>query len=504
MWGDETYISSWAKNTLKYGYPKAYDGTNLVGTDIYGNSIFYNKNYILTFSPWLEIYVIDFSFLIFGINTFAARFPFAVFGILTIIALYFLTLKLTKNKRIAKMSIFLLILYIPFYLYSRTARYHSLTMLLSLIVLLSYLYFLENKRYSGIVFIFSNILLFYTHYIPFFAIYPALAIHFLFFKFSKEKFKKIIYFSVIIFIFTFPWFIYADATSKSAGFGLTGLLFGFLYLFAYFSLYVSPIIFYFFIPNILFKKTRKLIFNENNAFIMLIIFFGILVSIFGHSELPSFRYLVFLFPIVFILIAEIFEIIRKYNKYICFVLILIMLFSNYLFILPFKPLERTILNNLNKDSDTYLFIKGNLRARYFIFDYLYELTHHYSTPEEKIINMIKIQYNNKDVVLTNFGNEFYMFYQDVIMYRASLNKSPDWIIPRGSYYLWRGEDYYNFTKSFINASYRKITINATDYIYPINGPNPRTHRFKENKEMKTSNLYPYETYPIEIYHLNSD
>jgi len=496
FWSDEAYASLWAKSILENGIPKADLGENLLATDLFGEpgcqTRCYNEDYVFIFNPWLEDYSIAFSFLIFGINTFAARFPFALFGILTLIALYLFAFKLTNNKKIANLSIFLLSLYIPLYLYSRNARYYSLTMLLALIVLLSYLYFLDNRRYSAIIFAVSNILLFYTHYIPFFATFAALSAHFIIFKFKKKKFKKLICCSAIIFAFTFPWFIYSGVTSTS-DFSFSKLLFGSFYLFAYFLLYLFPAIFLFFIPKLLSKK--------ENYLILLMVLFGILICTLGPIGLPSPRYIVFLFPITLILIAQVFLLIKKYNKYLFFILILFLLFTNYLFVLPFKPFEKPLLNKTEKDSDSYLFIKDNLQIRYLIFDYLYEITHPYESPNAKIVNyLIKNSYKD-EVYLTNSQGNVIMFYTDMVEYRGPFNKTPDWIIPRKSRALWGNIIPYDFVLSKINESYELIIINSTEYIYTIDNPNPRTHRFKENIELKTSDIYPQETYPIKIYRL---
>jgi len=501
--GDETYTATFSKNILKYGYPKAYDGKNILYSDFDGESctkyfpIFKKESYALIFSPWLEMYVTAASFFFFGLNTFAARFPFALCGLISLVVLYFFTLKLTKNKKIANLSIFLLAFYIPFYLYSRTARYHSLTMLLSLLVLYFYLGLLENKKLAYCFFVIFSVLLFYAHYIPFFAVYPSIILHFLIFKFNKKIFKNLIYSSFIIFCFTFPWFLYANFSNQSAGFGLLRILEGFVYLSGYFSIYTIPFVFYLFFPGILYNKNK---FSDSYFLLFFLILFGILITVFGHSSLPSFRYIAFLFPISMILMAAVLLDIKK-HKYLMVIIIILLIFTNYLFIFPFKPFEKIILNRVSKNSDGYLFIKDGLGARYFMVNYLYEITHHHSIPEEKIINEIKTKYNKGDIILTNGINEVYIFYLDATIYRTSLNKSPNWIIPKKPDALWDGQEDYEFVMSMIDERYEKIVINSTDYIYPLDSPHPRTHRFKENKEMKTKDIYPYETYPIEIYHL---
>lgn len=505
--GDGLGFAFESENTLNFGYPTGYDGRNIIFYDSNMDSELYGGNnplYIWKYHPWLQFYLRALSFGLLGITTFAARLPNALFGILSLTLLYFFVIKITNNKKLANLSILLLAFFTHFYLYSIQPAYYSQAMFFSLLVLFSYIKFIKNEKHSALLFILSNILLFHTNYIPFFSIYLAMLVHIALFYFRKDIIKKVLLSSFFIILFTLPWFLYANIGTKTHAVDLYRILFGISYLFVNYIIYVIPLLFLFLIPKIIsIKKKNKLILNKSMTLIILVLFCSLLIAIFSPYDIPSFRHLTYLFPIIMLLNASVILSIRDYSKYLAIVILLILVFTNFLHVLPFKPIEKFALNKLEKNSEPYLFVKDNLRMRYFVFDYLYMRTHSYERPHDKIL-MYFIEHGEKDdVFITNSNHAGLMFYTDMIFYRKELNKTPDWIIPRKPNYFWgeRGESNYNFAVSFVNESYEKIIINSTDYIYPVDNLHPRVHRFKENKEMKTSNLYPYETYPIEIYRL---
>lgn len=240
--------------------------------------------------------------------------------------------------------------------------------------------------------------------------------------------------------------------------------------------------------------------NTNYWLLVFVVIFFILLVNLAPWDLPAFRYNTFIFPILAILNAKVILNIKKINKYIAIIVLLLLLSTNYIFVVPFKILEGPILKNIEKDSDTYLFIKDNLRIRYFLFDYLYEITRDYNGPSKLLIDYLKKNSNKNEKFLTNDNVPTFVFYTNMLPANSS-KELPNWIIPRKPSFLWSRQSEYDSIISKVDKRYERIIINSTDYIYPLDSPHPRVHRFRENKEQKTSNIYPYETYPIEIYRL---
>jgi len=518
FWGDEAQSAQVSKTILEYGIPTFYDGKNLIVDhpfDLDLNYYISDKlinyeerksryslvDYIWKWQPWVQNYLIASSFMIFGINTFAARFPFAIAGLLTIVITYFLILKLFKNRELANVAVLLLVTFVPFYLYTRQARYYSLAMLFSVLVIYSYLKLVNNEKYSKILFILSNVLLFYSFYISFFGIYFALIIHMFAFNRKGKSIKKFILCSLWIFIFTFPWFLYANLASKGYSFQFYHFIFGFLYLMSYVFFYFFPTIFLIFIPGlILYKRNNQLFVNSDHALLILIIFFSIISAIIGPWELPSFRYISFLIPLFIAEIASIFMALKKYSKYLFVVVLLLFVTTNWLLIFPFKFFENLGLNYVAKNSDAHYYIKENMEIRYNLFNYLYEITHKYRGPNELITLFLRKNSNDNETFISNSDSLVYSFYTNM-KFENDINKYPDWIILRKPYLLWggpNGEGNFLFNLTF--ANYSKIIINSTDYIYLLDSPEPRKHRFRTND--MTNILDRYEISPIIIYHKN--
>jgi len=507
LWGDEIEVAQLAKGILKVGYPTGNDGRNILHYNIreeiqlliYGNN---NPNYVWKWHPWLSHYVTAFSFLIFGVNTFTARLPFAVLGILSTLLLYLLARKIEKETSVANISILLLALYVPFYLYSRQCRYYALSIFLGLLTIYFYIKLIKGEKHSAIFFSIAGVLCFYTQYNLIATIYASTFLHALFFK--RDRLKQLLICFVIILLFAAPWIIYAGSYSKINA-GLSEKIFGIFYLSSYILFYAFPLIMILALPLIiLYRKKGKIFVNDKYALIGFFIFFSIVTELFIPYGYPSLRHVTFIFPFAMLLLAAIVIKIKKYNAILAAIVLIIIIFTNWLNVIPFKFGESWALSKFEPGSEKYLFIEDNLKIRYFFFDYLEEITHYYSTPGEKIVTYV----NAHSVANETFFStepELLIFYTNLSEYRLGSDKSPDWVIPREPYYLWgdkkENEEAYNLIMSFINDKYERIVINSTDYIYPLDSPEPRVHRFIEDKEMKTSNIYPYETYPITIYHL---
>src|SRR5438128_5397520 len=95
LWEDEGDTAALASNILKFGAPKAWDGAAFLDSD-HGARL--NGDLVMVTHPWVQYYLAAGSFLIFGQNTFAARFPFALASWLSIPAVYFFLWRLTRNR----------------------------------------------------------------------------------------------------------------------------------------------------------------------------------------------------------------------------------------------------------------------------------------------------------------------------------------------------------------------------------------------------------------------
>jgi 4-amino-4-deoxy-L-arabinose transferase-like glycosyltransferase len=158
LWADEGDTAVLASNIIKAGLPKAWDGVTFMDSD-FGARV--NRDLVMVGSPWIQYYVTAASFLLFGENTFAARFPFALAGWFTIGLVYLLVWNATDDRRAAISASILTICSIQFLLYGRQARYYALAMLFTCLLLNS---FLRMRSFPhAMLYGIAAILLFHTH-----------------------------------------------------------------------------------------------------------------------------------------------------------------------------------------------------------------------------------------------------------------------------------------------------------------------------------------------------
>ena len=150
---------------------------------------------------------LDFWTKLFGDSEFSIRFPSVIFGLLSILVLYYLTSSLF-NKRIALLSALILAVN-PFHIYlSQQARMYSLFTLFSLLSLFYFFKILkEDRKTNMILYLVFNILKLYTYYFAIFVLLVECLYFTLFHKDFKSKSKDFMLTNLFIFILFSPQFI---------------------------------------------------------------------------------------------------------------------------------------------------------------------------------------------------------------------------------------------------------------------------------------------------------
>ncbi|MDP3703262.1 MAG: glycosyltransferase family 39 protein, partial [Candidatus Omnitrophota bacterium] len=175
LWQDEAETAVLARNTLQFGYPRAFDGRNYVAIE---SAIGYGPGTAWVYSPWLPFYLLAAVFAVAGESTVAARFPFAVFGCLSVWLTWRLARRLTPDRWIQRLSVALVVCSVPFLLHMRQCRYYSLTTVLLLAICLSYLHFLTQPTRGRSVWLGILVaLLFHTNFGLVLPVIGAMLIH---------------------------------------------------------------------------------------------------------------------------------------------------------------------------------------------------------------------------------------------------------------------------------------------------------------------------------------
>jgi 4-amino-4-deoxy-L-arabinose transferase-like glycosyltransferase len=157
LWADEGDTAVLAHSIIKYGIPKAWDGVTFTDSDKGARE---NDDLVMVSHPWVQYYFTAASFLVFGENTFAARFPFALAGWITVLLVYAFVRRITPGPCAALCAALLTVLSVQFLLYSRQCRNYSLNMLFT--CWLFWIFFRMRTARDCVLFAVSAILLFHS------------------------------------------------------------------------------------------------------------------------------------------------------------------------------------------------------------------------------------------------------------------------------------------------------------------------------------------------------
>ncbi|NQT75359.1 MAG: glycosyltransferase family 39 protein [Candidatus Omnitrophica bacterium] len=430
LWQDEGESAVYGRNIIKYGYPRAFDGTNLLKAYL---STF-GENYESKFHPWLHFYLISLSHIALGINTFSSRLPFAICGFLSIIIIFFLAKRFFKKDSIALLSVLFISTSIPFILHVRQCRYYGLQVFLVLAIMWIYLNILEKRKGHLWTLGFLLCALYYTNHGAFMPVFGTICIHFFWFNKEKALRKKFIFMCIAVVLVALPWAIYSSISpqylavlkpmvlKKNLGFQIRVLNKYIFPLFFFAALYVFR--------SIKNKDWRISVHKDDKAGLKLILLFiAINLCFYTIAEQRTIRYYVHIFPFLYILQAWIFVRFFSKKKILAGALAAVFIFTNiahnslpYLLEagMPSKsPEER---KELIKEVDFYL------------LEYIYEITHDYDGPIEGTVEFLRQHAKPGDRVKIAYGDASLIFYLPHLKIDNDhfFNKKdfPEWIVWR--------------------------------------------------------------------------
>jgi hypothetical protein len=215
LWEDEGDTAALAVNVLKFGVPKAWDGSAFLDSD-HGARL--NKDLVMVTHPWIQYYVCAASFLVLGQNTFAARFPFAVAGWMSIPVVYLFLWRFTRSRLIGFSAAALLTFSVQFLFYVRQCRYCSLNLVL--ICWLFWAFFKMKSARGCALFVIPAVLLFHSH--PY-GLAPVVALGGLSLVYAPFKTQRhwIWFAGPAIALLTLPWLALSSITSSGSALNTT-------------------------------------------------------------------------------------------------------------------------------------------------------------------------------------------------------------------------------------------------------------------------------------------
>ncbi len=175
LWQDEAATAVMAQRMLRFGRPLAYDGMNLITGDHFAaedsktidqrtsdprsSILFYahrgdfKPDTTWQWQPWGQFVATALSFRILGPTTFAARLPFALASIVTILALYLFILAYFENAQMALLASIFLLTSGYWVLHGRQCRYYALSSLFFMLTLAGYGRWQSRKSWGAVAFI---------------------------------------------------------------------------------------------------------------------------------------------------------------------------------------------------------------------------------------------------------------------------------------------------------------------------------------------------------------
>ena len=459
LWQDEAQTALIGKTVITNGIPYGTDGKNYFSQEL---GVEYGKNFIWRWHPWLQFYLIAGSFIIFGINTFAARLPFALFGLFTIPLLYYFVRSLYKDKRAAAVATILLLLCIPFFLLSRQCRYYSVATFFSLLGLYSYLKIIQKRRFSILLFIFSTFFLFHTHYIYCVPLYLTVSIHSLIFH--RKEWKSVIKACTGGIILLLPWILWFSGVKYSQAYGnlfnpaiSESNLKSFLYQINQWSFPWCLLLLPLLVALFVWIREKRLAWGNLKSLssdgLVILFIFATLSVLSLTAPLPFFRYLAPLIPILMIIAGRIVIIAGRIH----YCLSLLVLTS----VLILQPIP----------------------------DFFYELTHDYNGPIKGIVKFLNAYAKPQDVVAITYGDMPLKFYTNLRVIGGltgedlSGAKDARWVIFRRDTNCSKDAAVKEYFKNNLDFhKYRLIEINSPDIPFE-NRESPYEHKYRTVKNV---------------------
>lgn len=397
LWGDEAETALFARNILKYGLPKGWDGVNIMGIN---NAVVLDKNLINHTSPWAQYYLTAASFAVFGQSSLSARLPFILISILSLPLIYCLVLEITGKKRVAFLTLLILSLMVPHILFAYQARYYALTTFTSLLLVFCTLKLLEPKLWPKIGFITAGTIYFYANYVSFVAFFIATIVAFFVYlilkKAPRQTLKKYLFhfltLSAAIAALTLAWYLQLqpfEGRGQITFWDISNTVYG---MFIFIKGGIYP-------------------YNNNGAFPILFLILLIIVFLLRmkrKAEVSSLL-LIVLIPLFFLIVMAVFSLYFVVDtnfvhiRYTMVVLPYLAMVSAYL-INDIFELKKSIAVVV-----LFLYLTSNLftlqRPRSFLVEYFKEIKNPYQTPDKIVADYLKVHAKNGETAFVNLDRD---------------------------------------------------------------------------------------------------
>jgi hypothetical protein len=401
LWEDEAYTASLARNILSTGLPTAWDGENLLA---WHNGQNLNEK-LINREAWVQYYLGAASFALLGESALAARFPFALLGLATIVVFYYCTARHLNHRGRALLCTAFLALSVPFLLYSRTARYYAPAMFLGTICWFLSLDLTLRRKRNLVLFVICCALLFHTNYVVFAAFFAALGLLNIFFQGRGQQLKALLLSVPFIVLLTLPWYLWIKPQSGWGPYFLPNLrrgnpfylFYGHLRDYNTFGFFPALMVVALIGVGAWLWKRNRFIAQCLWGAVALVLLFTLAFSVLSPQQLlPAMyvdvRYATVLLPaFAFILGILCFELFRI-KRWLGVVVVLLVLFTDFLSLREFLPGYSEMVK---------LSSPIPLPFNCYLAEHIHEITHRRVTPNEVAVKWLADRIKSGELAITS-------------------------------------------------------------------------------------------------------
>jgi len=489
LWQDEAETALLSQRLREYGLPLAFDGRNVIRQA--PQDVQYTADYVWVYHSWLPFYATALSFAFLSPTTIAARLPYALAGLATILLLYFSLRDHIRDQRVSMLASLFLLLSVPFLLHARQCKYFAFAALFTVGTLDAYLRLRQRHTASWAVpyFISAAFCLFQSNFGAFLPLMAALGLHFLLTGPDTNNVKRMALAVGTVGILVLPWAIYLQTWARGR---FVFDIYRFSGHLVHYVVYITgwvfpwPLVLWFAYRYWRPGRPRRLFHLGTGEDSVVSLYVGvILITILFLSVAfiwMYFSYIVQLVPLLAALMAlAVCHIIDRVRP-LGYAVTAILLLTNVLHVFPYAmPLVRQFKwaslapREYLADTDALVAKAGQLRLD--LGDYAYELTHDYDGPNEGVVSFLRAKAQPGDMVLANYGELPIAFYTGLDIagglsgYRLESMGQPKWIINRLS-----GPYRDEVERILSESDYQAVEIPYPDLPWG-NRPVPEYHKF---------------------------
>lgn len=428
LWMDEAETALLGRSVLERGVPTAFDGRNLVSQEV-GRE--FGPSYVWRWTPWLDKYLAAGSFAVLGESTFAARFPFALLGLLCVISVYPLALALFRDRWIGVLSMAFLALSVPFILHVRQCRYYSPIILCSIWAVYFFVGMARGRRLAAAGFVTAMTLLFQSSILNASATAVALVPCVLVKRFDAAAVRRAALATAVLLVLNAPSvYFFTPGTSEPR---LYSFWENFRVQLELTNRYTFP-----FVTLPLFLAlawlARRRPFLEAQTwrpFLVLVAFLAAYLLAVSAAPWSYYRYTVGLLPLAAVLLAFMCASVLRWSRVVGAPVTACLLLTAVFHVALPRPLTFMNPSVLSEGRSFHVydvfFPLGNL---------LHEITRPYAGPMEQLVEVLSRNAAPTDRVFISYGDLIVMFYTGLEVRGGQSGRTlaewpePEWVVIR--------------------------------------------------------------------------